>query len=281
MDHSIAEKVENEQKTISILGCGWYGLELAKALIRAGYLVKGSSTTIEKLETLSAHQIQPFLVNFQKNEEHYDPAFFESDILFVSIPPKRSSAEQADFYYKIERIIHAAKLNHVKQLVFISSIAVYGELNTEVNEWTIPQPETPSGKAMLEAETLIKKQNDFTGTIIRFAGLVGPNRDPGRFFAGKTDIPNGQAPINLIHLDDCIGLSLNLLKNEAFGHTYNACSPDHPSKQVFYTGATLKAGLTPPVFKDELLNWKIVSSIQAPLANYTYLVSNWMEWLNK
>ncbi|SMD00546.1 SDR family oxidoreductase [Pedobacter nyackensis] len=281
MDHPIAEKAENIKKTISILGCGWYGLELAKVLTQSGYRVKGSSTTTEKLETLSAHQIEPFLVNFQKDEEHYDPSFFQSDILFVSIPPKRSSAEQADFCYKIERIIHAAKLNHVKQLVFISSIAVYGDVNAEVNEWSIPQPETPSAIAMLEAENMLKNQNDFTYTIIRFAGLVGPNRDPGRFFAGKTDVPNGQAPINLIHLDDCIGISLNLLKNEAFGHTYNACSPDHPSKQTFYTAATLKARLTPPVFKDELLNWKIVSSIQAPLANYNYIVSDWIEWLNK
>lgn len=269
------------KKTISILGCGWYGLELAKALIEQGYQVKGSSTTIEKLEILSNYQIQPFLVNIQKGEEQYDPSFFKSELLFVCIPPKRNAAEQADFFYKIERIINAAKNNHIKQLIFISSSAVYGDTNSELTELDTPHPETASGKAMLKVESLLKNQTDFTSTIIRFAGLVGPKRHPGRFFAGKENIPNGRAPINLIHLDDCIGLSLAILKNEAFGYTFNACAPHHPSKQDFYNLATKNIQLTPPIFIDELLNWKIVASVKTSILKYNYLVTNWIKWLEK
>ncbi|WEK21189.1 MAG: SDR family oxidoreductase [Candidatus Pedobacter colombiensis] len=268
-------------KTISILGCGWYGLELAKALVAEGYPVKGSSTTIEKLETLADFQIQAFLINFQRGEEYYDPIFFQSDILFVCIPPKRSTGEQADYQYKVERIINAAKLNNIAHLIFISSTAVYADTNVEVTELDPPNPKTDSGKAIFNVENLLKSQTAFTTTILRFAGLVGPGRDPARFFAGKTEIPNGQAPINLIHLDDCIGISLGLLKNNTFGDTLNACAPDHPSKQEFYTNAAIKAGLPLPVFKNELLNWKLVSSIQPALLNYNYLISNWIEWLNK
>ncbi|WP_316814911.1 NAD(P)H-binding protein [Pedobacter nyackensis] len=278
MNSTITQK---NNKTISVLGCGWYGLELAKALINQGYLVKGSSTTPEKLEMLSTYNIEPFLVNIQKDEEKFNPSFFKSDLLFVCIPPKRNAAEQADFYYKIERIINAVKENRVKQLVFISSTAVYGDTNAELTELNTPQPETDSGKAMLKVESLLKNQNDFTSTIIRFGGLVGPKRHPGRFFAGKENIPNGKAPINLIHLDDCIGISLAILKNEAFGYTFNACSPDHPSKQDFYTVATINAQLTPPLFIDELLNWKIVSSVHFPVLNYNYLVTNWIKWFEK
>lgn len=268
-------------KTISILGCGWYGLELAKALVALGIQVKGSSTTINKLEVLANHQIEPFLIDFRKEDEQYDPFFFQSDILFVCIPPKRSSGEQADYKYKIERIIDVAKLNNTIHLIFISSTAVYGETNSSVTELDLPNPETESGKAILEVENLLKSQTAFSTTILRFAGLVGPKRDPARFFAGKTEIPNGRAPINLIHLEDCIGISLALLKNSAFGYTFNACAPDHPSKQEFYTTAARKSSLTTPTFKDELLNWKLVSSIQSPLINYTYHVSNWIEWLNR
>ncbi|TCC97296.1 NAD(P)H-binding protein [Pedobacter hiemivivus] len=268
-------------KKISILGCGWYGLELAKALVAQGYQVKGSSTTNEKLEVLANHQIQPFLVNFKKGEEYYDPIFFQTDILFVCIPPKRSTGEQADYKYKIERIINAMKLNNTSNLIFISSTAVYGDTNTTVTELDIPKPETESGKAILDVENLLKNQTAFTTTILRFAGLVGPKRDPARFFAGKTEVANGQAPINLIHLDDCIGISLSLLKNSAFGYTLNACAPDHPSKQEFYTTAAVKAQLHLPTFKNELLTWKLVSSIQPPIINYNYLVSNWMRWLSK
>ena len=37
---------------VSILGCGWLGLPLAKALIGEGYTVKGSTTTPAKLNLL-------------------------------------------------------------------------------------------------------------------------------------------------------------------------------------------------------------------------------------
>ena len=265
------------KKVISILGCGWFGLQLAKALIKDGHTVKGSSTTIEKLEVLSALQIKPFLINIQKNEGEYDAAFFQSDILFVCIPPKRKTTEQADFYHKIERIVTAAKANKIKQFIFISSTAVYGDTNSEVTELNLPVPETDSGKSMLRVEDLLKKQKAFTSTIIRFAGLVGPKRHPGRFFSDKKDIPNGKAPINLIHLNDCIGISLAIIRNEVFGLTFNACVPDHPAKQEFYIAAALNAKLTPPTFRDELLNWKIVSSVHTQLLNYNFLVTNWID----
>jgi nucleoside-diphosphate-sugar epimerase len=274
-------RVGTRPGTVSILGCGWYGLELAKALISKGYDVKGSSTTTEKLEILAKHQIQPFLVNFERDEENYDPAFFQCDTLFVCIPPKRSTGQQLNYHHKIQHISNAAKVHKTSNLIFISSISVYGDLNAEVTELSIPYPETESGVAMLKAENLLKDQNDFTCTIIRFAGLVGPGRDPGRFFAGKTAISNGRAPINLIHLDDCIGISLNIIKYKAFGHIFNACSPDHPSRQEFYTLATANAQLTPPVFIDELLKWKLISGIQAPSLNYDYQISDWIGWLNQ
>ncbi|MDR6782502.1 nucleoside-diphosphate-sugar epimerase [Pedobacter africanus] len=269
-----------ELTTVSILGCGWYGMELAKALITVGYQVKGSVTSSEKLRHLSAQAIQPFLVNFEKDAENYDALFFKTDVLFICIPPKRAAGLQSDYPYKIRRILNAAKHCKIKHIVFISSTAVYGDTNAELNELNSPAPETDSGKAVLEAETLLQNQKDITITIIRFAGLVGPGRDPGRFFSGKTDIPNGQAPVNLIHLNDCIGFSLNLMARQAYGHTFNACCPHHPAKQEFYTAAAQSANLTTPVFKDELLKWKVISSIHLPLLNYTYQVTNWISWLN-
>lgn len=269
------------QKTISILGCGWYGLELAKALIKANYHVKGSSTTPEKLPLLFSENIEPFLIDIQKDTEKYDAAFFETELLLICIPPRRNTIEHSDFYKKIERIINLVEHHKIKQLIFISSTAVYGNTDSELTELNTPIPETASGSSMLKVESLLKNRSSFTTTIIRFAGLVGPGRHPGRFFAGKSNIPNGDAPINLIHLDDCVGISMKILKDELFGFTYNACAPDHPGKGEFYTLAAVQASLTPPVFKKELLEWKIISTIHTSRLNYKYLVTNWIEWIQK
>ena len=47
---------------ISILGCGWLGLPLGKYLLQKGHLIKGSTTDKDKMETLKASGIQPFLL---------------------------------------------------------------------------------------------------------------------------------------------------------------------------------------------------------------------------
>jgi len=263
--------MDTSEKEISILGCGWYGLAMAKKLIENGYTVKGSTTTPEKQIVLKESGIIPYLVNFQQEAESFDPGFFDSPALIICIPPKRSSAEQHTFLSKIKKIAAAASIGKVSQLIFISSTSVYGDLNEEVDENVVPQPDTDSGKAILSAESLLKDTPGFTTTILRFGGLIGPNRDPGRFFAGKSDIPNGKAPVNLIHLADCTGITFSILENQAFGYTYNACSPQHPSRSSFYTDASVKSGLERPHFKDELLNWKLVNSITIPeILNYDF-----------
>ena len=57
----------NSKKTVSILGCGWLGLPLAKLLIAKGFNVKGSTTSEHKLHTLAQYGIASILVHFNKN----------------------------------------------------------------------------------------------------------------------------------------------------------------------------------------------------------------------
>jgi nucleoside-diphosphate-sugar epimerase len=138
---------------------------------------------------------------------------------------------------------------------------VYSEQNKELNELSDPKPNTPSGVILFEAEELFRQQTAFETTIIRFGGLIGPGRDPGRFFAGKKEIPNGLAPVNMIHQDDCVGLTMAVLAKDVFGYTLNACTPHHPPKSAFYTQAAAKAGLEQPEFIPELKEWKIISGV--------------------
>ena len=108
---------------------------------------------------------------------------------------------------------------------FISSTSVYGDVCGMVDEDTLPSPETLSGEILVLAEKLFTSSNSFQTTVIRFGGLVGPGRDPGRFFAGKENISNGLAPVNLIHLDDCIGIGKEIIRKNFFPYT---SMPVHP-----------------------------------------------------
>jgi nucleoside-diphosphate-sugar epimerase len=255
--------------TISILGCGWFGLAFAKSLVTQGYVVKGSTTTTEKLETLSSAQIDPYLINFTATQMTADPVFFETDVLFICIPPKRSSTELNDYPEKINAILNAAE-NKSKNIVLISSTSVYGDENKTVDENSSTNPDTASGKVVLKAEDLFKAQYPSNFTIIRFAGLIGPNRNPGRFFAGKTDVPNGLAPVNLVQQEDAVGFAIKLLEKQGFGKIYNVCSPEHPTRNDFYTAAAKNADLTAPSFISEKVQWKIINSVNVPQLGYVF-----------
>lgn len=261
---------------ISILGCGWYGKALATTLTGDGHLVKGSVTSAEKLAALTELGIAPSLVNFKADSESYDAEFFACDVLVICITPRTRHGEGGDYLPKIKRIIDAASLHIVQKVIYISSTAVYGESCTEVTESDIPIPDTESGKILLNAENLFCAQSALKTTVIRFGGLVGPGRHPGRFFAGKKDVPNGQAPVNLIHLDDCIGINQAIINQNKFGLTINGVTPHHPQKMAFYTRATEQTGLDAPQFIDELKAWKVIdSAVLSAKLNYRFRVANW------
>ncbi|HEY0897347.1 MAG TPA: hypothetical protein VGE15_12395 [Sphingobacteriaceae bacterium] len=123
-----------------------------------------------------------------------------------------------------------------------------------------PRTDTETGLRMLEAERIITEGTRIPVFILRLGGLIGPGRHPGRFFAGRTDIPNGLSPVNLIHLEDAVGIIRKLAGGEFAPGIYNGCAPDHPSRREFYGLAAGKLGVALPEFRAEKKSWKIIRS---------------------
>src|SRR5690606_7502094 len=117
--------------------------------------------------------------------------------------------------------------------------------------------------------------------ILRLAGLIGPQRMPGRFFAGKTEIANGLAPVNLIHRDDAVRMIQCLIEDEQAAGIYNGCAPSHPAKADFYTLAAAKEKLKPPAFIHEKTAWKIISGarVESELG-FRYQIRSLTDWIN-
>lgn len=267
-----------ENKTVGILGCGWFGLPFAKALLQSGYEVKGSTTNADKLRALEELGIVPYQINLNGTGE-LPVAFFKVDVLFVNVPPRAKSEDVSTYPEKLKAVVQAAA-GKVKQVVFISSTGIFEDGDFEVDENTTPQPDTEAGKALLAAEEVFRENNKFVTTIIRFAGLIGPGRNLGKFFAGRNEVPNGKAPVNLIALQDCIGICLQLLKTKAFGGIYHAVMPQHPTRNEFYTALCEASGMEKPIFKEELLSWKEINSVNvANKLAYTFEVGDWFEWM--
>ncbi|GGD94909.1 SDR family NAD(P)-dependent oxidoreductase [Planktosalinus lacus] len=240
-------------KQISLLGCGWLGLPLAISLRQKGYKLNGSTTSKEKLKTLADAFISPFLVELSSKEISGDILLFlqESDLLIIDIPPGMRSNPEELFSSKMELLIPYIEKSDIKKVLFVSSTSVFADQQGTIDEETIPQPDTQSGKDLFKVEQILQNNPHFNTTIIRFGGLIGPNRHPVKYLAGRKNLKGGNAPVNLIQQQDCIGIIEEIIKKEAWGKVFHGVFPQHPFKKDYYIQKAKKFNLQPPEYSEE------------------------------
>jgi len=244
-----------KNKTISIIGCGWLGLPLALYLQQKGFTIKGSTTSPSKIEDLKQKGIQTYLLQLQDDgilpmeQKQHLKDLLKADILIFNIPPgRRNPNVEASFLAKIKTLTDAIEASPLQKIVFVSATSVYPLQNQIVTELDAKNPSKASGKALLQAEQALQNIQNTETTVLRLAGLYGPNRNPGRFLAGRQNLANGEGRVNLVHLQDCIEVILGVIQQEKWGEVYNVCSDEHPTREVFYTAAAKRLGLSVPTF---------------------------------
>ena len=266
--------MKEEREKIAILGCGWLGLPLAKSLLSKGYEVKGSTTSESKLEVLKNAGISHFQIQLEENQiiGKIEDFLKETDVLVIDIPPglrrETSASNEMIFVSKIKNLIPYIEKSEIQKVVFVSSTSVYGDgfPIVEIREETKPNPDTESGKQLAITETLLQSNSHFKTTVIRFGGLLGYDRHPIKFLAGRTNVENPDAPVNMIQREDCIGIIEKALDfarddNWEWNQTFNAVAPQHPTRKVYYHKKAEIFNLPLPTFaKNSESKGKIISS---------------------
>lgn len=234
-------------KTVSILGCGWLGWPLAKALKDQGYHVKGSTTSPDKLGQLRNDGIEAYLIDChpQMNQKGIGD-FLKTDALFLNIPFRRALENPDTYRIQIESVID--RLEEGTRLIFASSTSVYPEHIDRADEDAVFHPDNPRSRVLweIERETLARSNN--RPVVLRFAGLYGGNRRLGHFAAKVSRDPD--SPVNLVHLDDCVNIVMRLISSDLTG-VFNVCSDEHPTRRVLYTKAAQWLGVPAPVFESQ------------------------------
>ncbi|RFS17312.1 SDR family NAD(P)-dependent oxidoreductase [Emticicia sp. C21] len=255
-------------KTISIIGCGWLGLPLGRYLSEKNYLVKGSTTHEEKLETLQGNGIEPYLLKLNPQLEcEYVDNFLDSNVLIINIPPKISIQKTDAHVEQIANLLKVVENSPIRKIIYISSTSVYPELNREVVEEDVLTPETSASPTMVKAENLLKSFSTEV-TILRSAGLMGYDRIPAKYFAGWKGLTTGDIPVNYIHRDDVIRIIETVIEKEIWGDTFNIVSPIHPIRKEIYTQNCEELGFEMPEF------------VEAPTP-HPYKIINGDKWLDK
>lgn len=248
--------------SISIIGLGWLGGPLALHLLEKGYLVKGSTTTPEKLYRFQSKGIETALLKFNPLPEGtgFLP-LLESDVLFVNIPPRSRSVPVGFYAEQIKFVKELAIKSKVKKIIFVSSTSVYPDWNQKVDESFPLTMENTGSPGILRAEQILHTEKTYDLTILRFGGLLGVDRIPGRYFSGKSDVV-GDSPVNYIHQVDAVRLSAWIIEKNLWQETFNGVAPVHPLRRDVYEKNAVELGFAPPVSfaKEGESMWKEISA---------------------
>lgn len=252
---------------VSICGCGWLGLPLARHLAQRGIETWGSKQSSEQAGKLAEHGIHGVALSLPDTLAQPETLsleikqFLDTDLLVINVPPGRYEGAADELVAKVKLLSATARQVGCRRIVFISTTAVYGECQGVVDELTVPRPDTLSAQAHYELEQYLLAEWGSEAVILRLSGLIGPNRHPVRFLSGRKGIEHGKDKVNLIHQTDCIAAIEQLIEYWPSQQVLHLAAPDHPSREDYYRQMAHIAGLPLPEFVESVeRNSKVIDA---------------------
>jgi nucleoside-diphosphate-sugar epimerase len=224
-------------ENIAILGCGYVGSALADCWQEQGHFVTGTTTSRERVASLSETVSKAVLMKGDDFTAVYS-LLQGQDTLVVSVAP--TGFQQADeATYETTYITTAKNLvkalsqtPNVKRIIYLSSCSVYGDRQGEwVDETAHIDPLDHKSQVIYESEQImLQAANDRQKVcVLRMGGIYGPGRELVNMFgglAGSTIPGKGDRIINWIHRDDIIG-AVEFLRLSELEGVYNLVDDSH------------------------------------------------------
>jgi len=244
-------------KEIMIAGAGWLGRPLAVALNHSHYDVTVLSRSDEQSAFFNAQDISLLKLDYLQIE-HSNINSEPNKTLIICIPPV------PDYSSIINGLISTLAPSHI---IFSSATSVYSQTAGEVTEAS-----SLGGNPVLEEAEALIKNSGIPFCILRYGGLISEDRNPATHFSGKSNIPNGGAPVNLIHRDEIIELIGQVIEKNTYG-VFNVVYPNHPTRKEYYEKQCIKRGLLACEFTEDGTGKIVNGSKISTLLNRTYRFS--------
>jgi len=237
--------------SVGIIGCGWLGKALAASLLDKNISVLATSSKLENIDKLTQQSIiaQQLILPADINQLALHDVFTKQCIVIAITPQFKQG--RTDYANKVSQLVDAAKKrNLVQRIILLSSTAIYGGLEGIVDEESVINMTAEKVQILYAAEQAVLNFSP-QGAVLRLAGLVGPERHPGKFILANRTLSNSSAPVNLIHQQDAVGLIESLLQDKSSVGVFNGVCDTHVSKQKYYQAAAKALKLDPPIFAQE------------------------------
>lgn len=237
-------------KSVAIIGLGWLGLPLAKHLQASNWQVIGTKRNDVDVKTMH-HQgisaVKLILTPDLKGEPVDLAQLFNVHHLVINVPPSKAFTDLGDYTQAVKNIVNTAIKHTVKHIVFIGSTSIYPNKAGIFNENCTLDPDNEVGIALKDLQKwLFTLDVPIACDVLHLAGLIGEQRHPVKFLAGRAGLAQGNQPVNLIHQYDCLR-AIELLLNHVSGkRVYNLVATQHPPKGDYYVTMAKLLGFEPP-----------------------------------
>ena len=202
--------------SVAILGCGYVGLELGRALA-PDHEVVGVRRSAEGCTKIERAGFEAVEADVTSREELAAVPDVDS-VIFAASSGGRGADAARDIYVDGLRTVieqFGAREESPDRLVYTSSTGVYGDHDGAwVDEETPIEPTTEKTDVLAEAERVALEETEeygIDGTVVRFAGLYGPERYRlDRYLDG----PVTEGYLNMVHRADAAGTIRFLLDGD-------------------------------------------------------------------
>lgn len=245
--------------TAVVIGCGYVGLELTRALRRNGVQVIATTRSPERVDAIEEAGAEAVIADVMDPVSLRPLAAFSPNVVFDLVRPQRLG-ENRFTCWGTGNVAAAFAGSGIEALVYVSSTSVYGrrsgELTSESSELA---PSSPVGRARVEAEQVYLdayEQRHLPVRICRVPGIYGPGRTlRKRLESGAyRRLDEDALWISRIHVDDLVQGLLAAWTRGRPGQVYLLCDDEPTTDHAFaeLTATLLALPLPPTVNREDI-----------------------------
>ncbi|WVT03789.1 SDR family oxidoreductase [Sinorhizobium chiapasense] len=232
---------------VLILGAGYSGTAIAKALAPAAQSVAGTTRSPERLAELAQAGIRPLLFDGATISAELAEAMRQATHLVQSIAP----GQDGDPMFRTGVTPLPELLPNLRWIGYLSTVGVYGDhKGAWVTEDTPYKPVSERSIQRVGAENAwltYGTQRGIPVAVLRLAGIYGPGRNAFRNLAEGTArrLVKPNQVFNRIRVED-IGSAAAFLADRGMGGVFNVTDDEPAPPQDVVAEAARLMGVEPP-----------------------------------
>lgn len=240
----------NESRAL-ILGCGYVGSHLARALAAEGIEVLATTRTTDRAAEVEATGARHAVADVTEPASLGSLVRWRPDVVFDLVKPQEIGPDEYSAW-GARNVARAFAGAPIQALVYLSSTSVYGRRDgEETDEETPVEPTSPLGRARAACERAyleLHERGSLPARICRAPGIYGPGRTLRRRLetGAYRRVDDDDRWVSRIHVDDLVAGLIAAWRRGRDGRVYLLADDEPVTGQEYAELTANLLGLTLP-----------------------------------